>query len=56
MTLDRLNNNDIHSNNNTIISCYKCNIQRRTKNSDKFKLSRIFLISKNLIFLFILFL
>lgn len=39
-TLDRLNNNDIHSNNNTIISCYKCNIQRRTKNSDKFKLSK----------------
>jgi len=39
-TLDRLNNHDIHSNNNTIISCYKCNIQRRTKNSNKFKLSK----------------
>jgi hypothetical protein len=35
-TLDRLNNLDEHSNENTIISCLECNLQRRRKNSDKF--------------------
>jgi hypothetical protein len=35
-TLDRLNNYDEHSHDNTIISCLKCNLQRRRKNSDKF--------------------
>ena len=35
-TLDRLNNFDEHTNNNTIIACLKCNLQRRRKNSDKF--------------------
>ena len=35
-TLDRLNNYDEHSNENTIICCLKCNLQRRRKNSDKF--------------------
>tara|TARA_Y100001935_G_C17245156_1_gene477905 strand:- start:86 stop:577 length:492 start_codon:yes stop_codon:yes gene_type:complete len=39
-TLDRLNNCDIHTNNNTIVSCYKCNIKRRNQNSEKFKLSK----------------
>tara|TARA_B100000424_G_C22828020_1_gene442526 strand:- start:48 stop:575 length:528 start_codon:yes stop_codon:yes gene_type:complete len=35
-TLDRLNNYDEHSNDNTIICCLECNLQRRRKNSDKF--------------------
>jgi len=35
-TLDRLNNYDEHTNDNTIIACLKCNLQRRRKNSDKF--------------------
>jgi hypothetical protein len=39
-TLDRLNNYDEHSNSNTIISCLKCNLQRRRKNSTKFKFSK----------------
>ena len=39
-TLDRLNNYDEHSNANTIICCLKCNLQRRRKNSDKFKFSK----------------
>ena len=39
-TLDRLNNYDEHSNLNTIICCLKCNLQRRRKNSTKFKFSK----------------
>jgi phosphoglycerate-specific signal transduction histidine kinase len=39
-TLDRLNNYDEHSNSNTIICCLKCNLQRRRKNSTKFKFSK----------------
>ncbi len=39
-TLDRLNNYDEHSNDNTIICCLKCNLQRRRKNSDKFLFSK----------------
>ena len=35
-TLDRLNNYDEHTNKNTIISCLKCNLERRRKNSEKF--------------------
>lgn len=39
-TLDRLNNYDEHTNQNTIISCLKCNLQRRRKNSEKFKFTK----------------
>ena len=39
-TLDRINNYDEHSNSNTIICCLKCNLQRRRKNSAKFKCSK----------------
>ena len=35
-TLDRINNYDEHSNENTVVCCLKCNLQRRRKNSDKF--------------------
>lgn len=46
-TLDRINNYDEHSNSNTIICCLKCNLQRRRKNSAKFKFSKQ--LEKNLI-------
>ncbi len=39
-TLDRINNYDEHSNANTIICCLKCNLQRRRKNSEKFKFTK----------------
>jgi len=39
-TLDRLNNYDEHSDANTIICCLKCNLQRRRKNSEKFKFTK----------------
>ena len=39
-TLDRLNNFDEHSNTNTVICCLKCNLQKRRKNSVKFKFSK----------------
>lgn len=39
-TLDRINNFDEHSNANTIICCLKCNLQRRRKNSEKFKFTK----------------
>lgn len=39
-TLDRLNNYDEHTNANTIISCLHCNLQRRRKNSEKFKFTK----------------
>ncbi len=39
-TLDRLNNYDEHTNQNTIVCCLECNLQRRRKNSEKFKFSK----------------
>ncbi len=35
-TLDRIDNSINHSNNNVIIACLKCNLQRRCQNKDKF--------------------
>jgi len=35
-TLDRIDNDMGHNNNNTVISCLGCNLQRRTTNQDKF--------------------
>ena len=39
-TLDRLNNLDEHTSQNTIIACLKCNLERRRKNSEKFKFTK----------------
>ena len=39
-TLDRLNNLHEHTNENTIIACLKCNLERRRKNSEKFKFTK----------------
>lgn len=35
-TLDRIDNDLSHSNDNVIISCLRCNLQRRCQNKDKF--------------------
>lgn len=35
-TLDRIDNSINHSNDNVIIACLKCNLQRRCQNKDKF--------------------
>ena len=39
-SLERFNNNIGHYNNNTTISCLKCNLQRRTNNYEYFKFSK----------------
>lgn len=39
-SLERFNNNIGHYNNNTCISCLKCNLQRRTNNHEYFKFSK----------------
>lgn len=45
-TLDRIDNDKCHSNLNTIISCLKCNLQRRTRDMEKFKFSKQLKIKK----------
>ena len=45
-TLDRIDNDDCHSENNTVISCLKCNLQRRVKNSKDFVFTKQLKISK----------
>lgn len=39
-TLDRIDNNKGHNCNNVVISCLKCNLKRRTTDSDKFKFTK----------------
>lgn len=47
-TLDRIDNSIGHSNLNTIISCLKCNLERRCKNDEKFRFTKqMRLIKKN---------
>jgi hypothetical protein len=47
-TLDRIDNSTGHSNLNTIISCLKCNLERRCKNDEKFRFTKqMRLIKKN---------
>jgi 5-methylcytosine-specific restriction endonuclease McrA len=36
-TLDRINNNNGHNNDNVVISCYECNIKRGNMDSERFK-------------------
>lgn len=45
-TLDRIDNDKCHSNENTIISCLKCNLQRRTRDMSKFLFTKQLKISK----------
>ena len=45
-TLDRKDNNDCHSNENTLISCLKCNLQRRVTDLGKFTFTKHLRIKK----------
>jgi len=45
-SLDRIDNNKCHSNINTVISCLKCNLQRRVTNIDKFMFTKHLKINK----------
>ena len=45
-TLDRLDNDMSHTNENTCISCLKCNLQRRVMNVDKFTFTKKLKINK----------
>ena len=47
-TLDRIDNSIGHSNLNTIISCLKCNLQRRCQNKDNFLFTKQLKIEKSL--------
>ena len=47
-TLDRIDNNIGHSNENTVICCLKCNLERRRKSSDAFKFTKQLKISKSI--------
>lgn len=46
-TLDRINNNIDHSDTNTVVSCLKCNLQRRRRNMKDFKFTKQLVIVKN---------
>lgn len=46
-TLDRINNNVGHSNINTVVSCLKCNLERRRRNMKDFKFTKQLIIKKN---------
>ena len=39
-TLDRIDNDIGHSNDNTVICCLKCNLDRRCINDKKFKFTK----------------
>jgi len=45
-TLDRINNDLCHSNENTLISCLHCNLQRRTRDMNKFLFTKQLKITK----------
>lgn len=45
-SLDRIENNLCHSNDNTVISCLQCNLQKRCRDKDKFKYTKQMRIKK----------
>ena len=45
-TLDRIDNDLCHSNENTLISCLHCNLQRRTRDMEKFLFTKQLKIKK----------
>jgi len=45
-TLDRINNDKCHSNENTVVACLKCNLQRRVTHIDKFTFTKSLKITK----------
>ena len=48
-TLDRLNNYYAHNNDNVVICCLKCNLQRRRQNHKGFKFSKQLVITKEIL-------
>ena len=47
-SLDRIDNSIPHTNDNVIISCLKCNLQRRCQNKDNFLFTKQLKIEKSL--------
>jgi hypothetical protein len=47
-SLDRKYNDECHSNENTLIACLKCNLERRVKNVDKFTFTKKLRINKEM--------
>lgn len=45
-TLDRIDNSKCHSNNNTVIACLKCNLNRRVTDKKKFEFTKKLKIKK----------
>ena len=45
-TLDRINNDIGHNNDNVVISCLKCNIQKRDRDHEKFAFTKNLIITK----------
>ena len=45
-SLDRIDNNICHSNDNTVICCLKCNLERRVQNANNFKFTKQLRIKK----------
>lgn len=45
-TLDRIDNNDCHSNDNTVIACLACNLKRRVTDKEKFEFTKRLVINK----------
>lgn len=45
-TLDRIDNDQCHSNTNTVIACLHCNLQRRTRDMEKFLFTKQLKIKK----------
>lgn len=46
-SLDRIDNSICHTNNNTVISCLQCNLQKRCRDKDKFKFTKQMKINKH---------
>lgn len=46
-TLDRIDNDLCHSNDNTVVSCLHCNLQRRTRDMNKFLFTKQLKIKKS---------
>ena len=46
-TLDRIDNMIPHSNENTCVSCLKCNLQKRRRDHDKFKYTKQLVLIKD---------
>lgn len=46
-TLDRIDNSIGHSNENTVITCLKCNLQKRKRSHENFKFTKQLIINKS---------